>query len=89
MVHQEDTICAIVTPQGIGGISVIRLSGRDAIDIASRLFHQKSGRPLSEAQTHTLHYGDIINLSSGEKIDEVLVSLMRSPIALPAKMWWR
>ena len=79
MVHQEDTICAIVTPQGIGGISVIRLSGRDAIDIASRLFHQKSGRPLSEAQTHTLHYGDIINLSSGEKIDEVLVSLMRSP----------
>jgi len=79
MVHQEDTICAIVTPQGIGGISVIRLSGRDTLDIASRLFHQKSGRPLSEAQTHTLHYGDIINPASGEKIDEVLVSLMRSP----------
>ena len=79
MVHQEDTICAIVTPQGIGGISVIRLSGRDAIDIASRLFHQKSGRPLSEAQTHTLHYGDIIDPASGEKIDEVLVSLMQSP----------
>lgn len=79
MVHQEETICAIVTPQGIGGISVIRLSGRDAIDIASRLFHQKSGRPLSEAQTHTLHYGDIIAPASGEKIDEVLVSLMQSP----------
>lgn len=79
MVHQEDTICAIVTPQGIGGISVIRLSGRDALDIASRLFHQKSGRPLSEAQTHTLHYGDIIDPASGEKIDEVLASLMRSP----------
>ena len=79
MVHQEDTICAIVTPQGIGGISVIRLSGRDAIDIASRLFHQKSGRPLIEAQTHTLHYGDIIDPASGEKIDEVLVSLMQSP----------
>ncbi|MDZ4384534.1 MAG: tRNA uridine-5-carboxymethylaminomethyl(34) synthesis GTPase MnmE, partial [Nitrospirota bacterium] len=79
MVHQEDTICAIVTPQGIGGISVIRLSGRDALDIASRLFHQKSGKSLSKAQTHTLHYGDIIDPASGEKRDEVLASLMRSP----------
>ena len=79
MVHQEDTICAIVTPQGIGGISVIRLSGRYALDIDSRLFHQKSGKFLSKAQTHTLHYGDIIDPASGEKRDEVLASLMRSP----------
>lgn len=79
MIHQEDTICAIITPQGIGGISVIRLSGRDAISIASRLFHQKSGKSLINALTQTLHYGDIIVPASGEKRDEVLVSLMRSP----------
>ncbi len=79
MVTQEDTICAIVTPQGIGGISVIRLSGRDAIDIAARLFHNKSGKSLINAQTHTIHYGNIVDPVSGDKIDEVLLSVMRSP----------
>ncbi len=79
MVIQEETICAIVTPQGIGGISVIRLSGKDAIGIASRLFQKKSGKPIINASTHTLHYGFIVDPVSGEKVDEVMVSIMRSP----------
>ena len=79
MVIQEETICAIVTPQGIGGISVIRLSGKDAIGIASRLFQKKSGKPIINAPTHTLHYGFIVDPVSGEKVDEVMVSIMRSP----------
>ncbi|MBI5194409.1 MAG: tRNA uridine-5-carboxymethylaminomethyl(34) synthesis GTPase MnmE [Nitrospirae bacterium] len=79
MVIQEDTVCAIVTPQGIGGISVIRLSGKDAIAIASGLFRTKSGKSLTEAITHTIHYGFIIDPVSGEKADEVMVSVMRSP----------
>jgi len=79
MVRQEDTICAIVTPPGIGGISVIRLSGKGAIAIASKLFRSKSGKLLTKAKTHTIHYGYIVDPASGEKIDEVLVSIMRSP----------
>ena len=79
MVIQEETICAIVTPQGIGGISVIRLSGKDAIGIASRLFQKKSGKPIINAPTHPLHYGFIVDPVSGEKVDEVMVSIMRSP----------
>lgn len=79
MITQEETICAIVTPQGTGGISVIRLSGKDAIAIASGVFHKKSGKPLTDVKTHTIHYGHIADPESREVIDEVLVSIMRSP----------
>lgn len=79
MVIQEETICAIVTPRGVGGISVIRVSGIDAISITARLFHKKSGRPVINARTHTIHYGFIVDQVSGDKIDEVMVSIMRSP----------
>lgn len=79
MVKQEETICAIVTPQGVGGISVIRLSGKDAIAIASGLFRAKSGNLLTDVKTYTIHYGYIVDPVSGEKIDEVLVSVMKSP----------
>ena len=79
MVKQEDTICAIVTPQGIGGISVIRLSGIEAISVTSRLFRHTAGKSLLDAKTHTIHYGNIADPVSGDNIDEVLVSIMRSP----------
>ncbi len=74
-----DTICAIVTPPGVGGISVLRLSGRNAIEIAARVFVKKSGKPLKYARSHTLHYGFMVDPSTGEKVDEVMVSLMRAP----------
>lgn len=69
------TIAAVSTPVGTGGISVIRISGNDAVEIADRVFQ---GADLSVAPTHTVHYGYIVN-SLGEKIDEVLVTVMRAP----------
>jgi len=70
------TIAAISTPPGVGGIAVIRISGTDAIAIADKVFCGKES--LCNAPSHTIHYGFIKN-SDGEKLDEVLVSLMRAP----------
>lgn len=72
-----DTIAAISTPMGEGGISVIRVSGPDAITAADRIFASKS--KLAEASSHTVHYGHIRDASTGERIDEVLVTVMRAP----------
>lgn len=77
MIKQEDTICAIVTPPGIGGVSVIRLSGPNSIAVISRLFRSKSGKPLSNPKTHTIYYGYLIDREN--RLDEVLISLMLSP----------
>lgn len=70
----NDTICAISTALGIGAISIIRVSGNDAISIVNHIF---SGKNLEECPTHTIHYGFIVD--KDEKIDEVLVSIMRAP----------
>jgi tRNA modification GTPase len=72
---QEDTIAAVATPPGIGALSVIRLSGPDSINIAGKVFTGK--KPLSEAESHTIHYGKI--LDGSEIIDDVVVSLFRKP----------
>lgn len=71
----SNTIAAIATPQGSGGIAVIRVSGDKAIEISERIFRGR--KPLSEAATHTVHYGHIV--FGGEEIDEVLVTVMRAP----------
>ncbi|MBU0596284.1 tRNA uridine-5-carboxymethylaminomethyl(34) synthesis GTPase MnmE, partial [Candidatus Bipolaricaulota bacterium] len=73
----RDTIAAVSTPLGEGGISIVRLNGPDAIDIAERIFHPADGRRLSEAASHTIHYGHVVD--GDRRIDEVLVSLMRAP----------
>ena len=70
----EKTIAAISTPHGRGGISVIRISGHDAVKIADSVF---SGKNLSAVESHTVHYGFI--KQNGETIDEVLVTVMRAP----------
>ena len=76
MINPTDrTIAAIATPQGTGGISVIRISGADAVAIADKVF---AGKPLRDAPSHTIHYG-FIKDSNGDKIDEVLVSVMLAP----------
>ncbi len=68
------TICAIATPMGTGGISVIRISGGEAIDIAEKVF----SRSIKDKPSHTVHYGFIRN-GKGETVDEVLLTLMRAP----------
>ena len=74
-----DTIAAISTPQGEGGISIVRLSGPDSIRIVESIFKPARRRRLSRVKSHTLTYGHIIDPSTGEVIDEVLVSVMRAP----------
>ncbi|MBQ3463115.1 MAG: tRNA uridine-5-carboxymethylaminomethyl(34) synthesis GTPase MnmE, partial [Clostridia bacterium] len=72
----ERTIAAISTPEGTGGIAVIRISGDDAVEIADKIFSGKSS--LKDVPSHTVHYGFIVN-SKGERVDEVLVTVMRAP----------
>ncbi|MEI3611107.1 tRNA uridine-5-carboxymethylaminomethyl(34) synthesis GTPase MnmE [Pseudogracilibacillus sp. SO30301A] len=71
-----DTIAAISTPVGEGAISIVRLSGQDAIKIVKQLF---KGKDLQYVDSHTLHYGKIIDPDTEEVADEVIVSVMRAP----------
>ncbi|NPV26815.1 MAG: tRNA uridine-5-carboxymethylaminomethyl(34) synthesis GTPase MnmE [Firmicutes bacterium] len=74
-----DTIAAIATAVGESGIGIIRVSGEQAIAVVDKVFSAKRAIRLRECATHTLHLGYIIDPVSGEKVDEVLVSLMRRP----------
>jgi len=70
----EKTIAGVATALGIGAISIIRVSGEEAINIVNKIF---IGENLKKAESHTIHYGFIVE---GEKrVDEVLVSIMRAP----------
>ncbi len=72
--EREDTIIALATPQGVGAIAIIRISGKDAIRVCNEVFF---GKNLEEQASHTIHLGTI---RDGEKIiDEVLVSLFKGP----------
>jgi len=75
----DDTIAAIATPTGEGGIGIIRLSGPEAIRIADRIFFSPGNKKLIHAKSHTITYGFVINPETGDKIDEVLITLMRAP----------
>ncbi|MEW6621465.1 MAG: tRNA uridine-5-carboxymethylaminomethyl(34) synthesis GTPase MnmE [bacterium] len=73
----NDTIAAISTPLGEGGIGIVRLSGKKAIEIADKIFKGKNR--ISEFTTHTIHYGKIVEANSKEVIDTVLLCVMRAP----------
>jgi len=81
----NDTIVAISTPIGEGGISIVRLSGLKAIEIADKIFEAKDGKSLALSGTHVVKYGHIIEAKSEKRkakkyfVDEVLVTLMRAP----------
>lgn len=74
----NDTIAAISTAPGVGGIGIIRVSGMDAIQIVDEVFKGASKKTLQESPSHTIHYGHIVN-KEGKVIDEVLVMLMKAP----------
>jgi tRNA modification GTPase len=76
MLLNEDTITAISTPFGVGAISVIRVSGPDSIKSIDKIFKGKVS--IEHANTHTIHYGNIID-EKNEIIDDVLVSVFKSP----------
>ncbi len=70
----EDTIAAVATALGKGAISIIRISGNEAISLVNKLW---DGKDLTKVPSHTIHYGHIVN--QNEMIDEVLVSIMKAP----------
>ncbi|KAB5846187.1 tRNA uridine-5-carboxymethylaminomethyl(34) synthesis GTPase MnmE, partial [Bifidobacterium adolescentis] len=75
-VTEFDTIAAISTPPGEGAISIVRMSGEEAVSIAQKVF---SGKDLTQAKSHTINYGHIFDPKTHEEIDEVMVSLMLAP----------
>ncbi len=72
----DDTIAAISTPIGEGGIAIIRVSGPNALAVGDRIFYSRDGR-VSEFPTHTLHFGTIGK--NGEMIDQVMLAVLRAP----------
>ena len=96
----EDTICAIATPMGEGGIGIVRLSGPQALVVASQVVRLRSGKPLSSVFSHSLHLADLVIPASGKRnvarvapkhppvsdlLDEALVVYMKAPRSFTAE----
>jgi tRNA modification GTPase len=73
----NDSIVALATPSGAGAISIIRVSGPDAIEIGANVFKSIKNKDLKQQKTHTLHLGHIID--EGKTLDEVLISIFKGP----------
>src|SRR5699024_4446787 len=73
---ETDTITAISTPMGEGAISIVRLSGPEAIRITRRVY---KGKDLTKVDSHTINYGQVIDPNTNEIVEEVRVSVMRAP----------
>ncbi len=74
----EDTIAAIATGAGEGGIGIVRLSGAGALAVAERVFRPRRGLPLGRRRSHTVTYG-WVQTPAGERVDEALALVMRAP----------
>jgi len=77
--HINDTIVAISTPPGEGGIGIVRLSGPGAVTIAGKIFSSPRGKTVSRSASHRILYGFIVDPETGNQVDEVLLSVMRAP----------
>ncbi len=77
-IHLDDTIAALSTPPGEGGIAILRLSGREALAIAEGLFYSKSGKKLKDTKPQRVLYGKIVD-SEGKVWDQVLVTYFQAP----------
>lgn len=75
----KDTIAAVATPLGEGGLAVIRISGPGALAVASAVFRPVNPKALApaDAPTHTVHYGHVVR--AGQRVDEVLLTVLRAP----------
>ncbi len=73
--YKNDTIAAVSTGMTASGIGIVRICGEEAFQVIDRIY--KGKRKLSEVESHTIHYGHIVN--NGETIDQVLVTIMRAP----------
>jgi tRNA modification GTPase len=75
----DDTIAAISTPLGEGGVGIVRLSGKDSIELVEKIFCSPKNRSLTNSKSHRVIYGYIKDPTTGKEIDEVLVVIMRAP----------
>ncbi len=73
----SNTIVALATPSGAGAIAIIRMSGENAISIASEVFQSVSGKDITQQKTHTIHLGTIVE--DGKIYDQVLLSIFKNP----------
>lgn len=78
IIQEFDTIAAISTPPGEGAISIVRLSGDEALAIADRMYHSGS-KCLLKVPSHTIHYGHILDPATNQLIDEVMVTVLKAP----------
>ncbi|MDI3523031.1 MAG: tRNA modification GTPase [Bacillota bacterium] len=76
---KEDTIAAIATAVGVGGIGIVRVSGPEALGVGDRVFRARRGGKVSEQRTYTARYGRVVDPRTGEAIDEALALVMRAP----------
>lgn len=76
---QADTISAIATAMGEGGIGIVRISGENAVAVAEKIFKAANGKPLREIKSHQAVYGNILYPTSGDVVDEVLCLPMYAP----------
>ncbi|GFN23105.1 tRNA uridine-5-carboxymethylaminomethyl(34) synthesis GTPase MnmE [Thermanaeromonas sp. C210] len=81
----EDTIAAIATPPGEGGIGIVRISGPEALRIGREIFRPRKGAPLGAAESHRMRLGLAVDPQSGEVLDEVLAVAMRGPHSYTAE----
>lgn len=80
-----DTITAIATVLGESGISIVRISGRNSLNIVNSIFRGKSNRNLLDIKPYSMRYGFIIEKDTGEILDEVLISFMKGPKSYTAE----
>ncbi len=78
---EVDTIAAVATPPGVGGIAIVRISGPDALQVVRDVFTRpgRSAVPVQDLPSHTVHYGHIVHPEEGTRADEVLLLLMKAP----------
>ncbi len=76
--YEEDTIAAVATPPGEGGVAIVRMSGPQAEPIAGKIFSRANGKS-GALRSHTLHHGAVRDPKTGEVLDEVLLAVMRKP----------
>lgn len=74
-----DTIAAISTPVGEGGIGIVRVSGPEAVSIAAQVFQAKSGKPMEGQKSHTVRFGSVVDADSGMEVDQALATVFRAP----------
>jgi tRNA modification GTPase len=75
----SDTIAAIATPTGEGGISIIRCSGSGALAVAQKIFHTSTGNAVNKLSSHKVHYGSIYDPKNSKYIDEVILTWFEGP----------